>query len=173
MSQSEQKPAAPPELVDPAPHAERFWSKVDRRGPDECWPWTAARFEHRGGYGAFGIARKVYKASRVAWALGNGKPLPSPQEMVLHSCDNPPCCNPRHLSLGGPQRNAIESYHRNGRVAANRKLTPEIARTITTTYSGARGEIAAMAQTYGVSEAAVRHIVRGRQWKRAVAGVER
>ena len=27
---------------------ERFWEKVDRRGPDECWPWTA--YSDRYGY---------------------------------------------------------------------------------------------------------------------------
>lgn len=31
------------------PLADRFWTKVDKRGPDECWPWTAATNDH--GYG--------------------------------------------------------------------------------------------------------------------------
>lgn len=29
---------------------ERFWTKVDVRGPDECWPWLAAITD---GYGRF------------------------------------------------------------------------------------------------------------------------
>lgn len=32
---------------------ERFWSKVDRRGDDDCWEWTASRFPE--GYGRIGI----------------------------------------------------------------------------------------------------------------------
>ena len=32
-------------------YIERFWSKVDRQGPDECWEWQAGRSEK--GYGWF------------------------------------------------------------------------------------------------------------------------
>lgn len=32
--------------------AEQFWEKVDRRGDDECWPWTGSRTA--AAYGLFG-----------------------------------------------------------------------------------------------------------------------
>ena len=79
----------------------RFWSKVDQRGPDECWPWTAST---NGGYGAFGAKlfgekkMRVHRAHRVAFFLATGV---APDDLVVcHSCDNPPCCNPAHLWLG-------------------------------------------------------------------------
>lgn len=73
------------------PLEERFRSRVDVRGPDECWEWTAGRMPH--GYGA------IWDTSiGLAWELAHG-PIPDGL-WVLHRCDNPPCCNPAHLWLG-------------------------------------------------------------------------
>jgi len=74
---------------------DRFWSKVERRGPDECWPFTGATDER--GYGAFRLGSRALKAHRVAYQLERGDPG---DLFVCHHCDNPPCCNPAHLFLG-------------------------------------------------------------------------
>src|SRR4051812_13229578 len=65
--------------------AKRFWSKVTRGGPDDCWPYAGRSFAGVQPY-------------RVAYQLTQG-PIPDGQ-LVMHGCDNPPCCNPRHLALG-------------------------------------------------------------------------
>lgn len=45
--------------------AERFWSKVDVRGADECWPWTAYADRERG-YGQFWNGEWLVGAHRYA-----------------------------------------------------------------------------------------------------------
>ena len=97
--------------------AERFHPKVDRSGgPDACWPWLGASlprgYGHLGERVARGRHRMVY-AHRVAWELHHGRAVPQ-DTMVLHHCDNPPCCNPAHLFLG-TQRDNMQDCARKGR----------------------------------------------------------
>lgn len=76
----------------------RFWAKVDRRSPDECWPWIA-KAKHPFGYGRMTAGRGFHlKAHQVAYALENGSLAVT--QCVCHECDNPSCCNVRHLFLG-------------------------------------------------------------------------
>ncbi len=90
---------------------DRFWSKVDIRSPDECWPWTAGKSPE--GHGRFKADGVDLRASRIVCELTHG-PIPDGL-FVLHSCDNPPCCNPAHLSPGTPRRNQVEAVERGRR----------------------------------------------------------
>jgi hypothetical protein len=74
----------------------RFWAKVQKLRPDQCWPWIAKSKAH--GYGLWRVRKKLYRAHRVAYILGNGKVL-GPLD-ALHSCHVRSCCNPAHLSPG-------------------------------------------------------------------------
>jgi hypothetical protein len=99
---------------------ERFWSHVDKREPDECWPWTGATA--RGGYGTFmvpitGGGQQQVGAHQFAGMLGSGPPPTGMQ--ILHSCDNPPCCNPGHLFLGTHTDNMRDKWAK-GRVNQRR-----------------------------------------------------
>jgi len=92
------------------PLVERFWEKVDIRGPDECWDWLA--YKNKDGYGFFWLKGKHPSAHRVAWELTNGE---IPEGMnVLHHCDNPSCCNPKCLFLGTHTGN-MQDKSRKGR----------------------------------------------------------
>ena len=78
---------------------ERFWNKIDRREPNECWPWIGG-ISRGYGHWSFWESGKCRSTTshRKAWELANG-PIPAGL-FVLHRCDNPPCCNPAHLWLG-------------------------------------------------------------------------
>jgi hypothetical protein len=88
----------------------KFWASVAVGAPDECWPWAGCR-DHAG-YGRVrlgGREGRSEKAHRIALAMSGRDDvlLPFPDgAVVMHACDNPPCCNPAHLSLGTRRYNA-------------------------------------------------------------------
>ncbi|GMU26245.1 MAG: hypothetical protein AMXMBFR16_11500 [Candidatus Uhrbacteria bacterium] len=80
---------------------ERFWRKVEIRGPNDCWGWKGWIAN---GYGRF-YANGWKRAHRVAYVLTYGPTNLS----VLHKpviCHNPACCNPKHLYAGTTSDNA-------------------------------------------------------------------
>jgi hypothetical protein len=82
-------------LRDPVRREERFWSYVDKNGPNGCWIWNGCR--DKWGYGDLSWFNKHIQAHRLAWKLLRGDPG---KLDCLHKCDNPPCCNPDHIFLG-------------------------------------------------------------------------
>lgn len=153
------------------PTEERFWSKVDRSGgPDACWPWLLRSGPSKT-YGLFGVDGRTLRAHRIAWALANGR---NPGSLfVLHECDNPPCCNPRHLHLGTNRDNAREMSER-GRAPRGEKsgravLTEQDVRDIR--VSVGRGELhGTLARQYGVSRKYIRDIAVRTSWKHVEGG---
>ena len=89
---------------------ERFWSKVDIRGKDECWNWTGNRSEQGYGYITFtnNYVQTYLYAHRLAYELEYGV---TPY-VCRHTCDNPPCCNPFHLCNGNHQDNSDDMVAR-------------------------------------------------------------
>ena len=150
---------------------ERFWAKVDVGDVDACWPfreWT----DPKQGYGKFRVGKRKWPAHRYAWFATNGE-IPAGL-FVCHSCNNEPCCNPKHLYLGDRKRNSGDAA-RDGLYAVGErnglsKLTTaqvlemrEIDR-----QSNERGTRAMLSRKYGVTDRLVSAICKRQIWKHLV-----
>lgn len=86
------------ELPQPIPLEDRFWARVKKTGPDECWEWLGSQHKPRWGspYGRFTIKHGVRAiAHRIAYELALG---PIPEGLTIdHLCRNTLCMNPQHL----------------------------------------------------------------------------
>jgi hypothetical protein len=147
----------------------RFWSKVDKRAPDECWPWLRS-IAPGARYGTFAVrGRATTTANRVALALSLGRPLTG-AEYACHTCDNPPCCNPAHLFAGTPSENNFDAVDK-GRFNAPRGerhrdaiLTEDQVREIRAAEPK-RGLYRELASRYGVAPGTVHSARVGISWK--------
>ena len=146
---------------------ERFWSKVDKRGPDDCWEWIGAKASGaRPGKKPYGqlwtegshSTRKRIKAHRLSYELHYG-PIPEGR-VVMHKCNNPGCVNPAHLTVGTPKQN-LQDASDDGLFRA-RKLTTEDVEDILW-VCGLGANQSEVARQYGVHHSLVNGIVRGRR----------
>lgn len=95
---------------------ERFWCKVNQRGPSECWEWQGTRSTR--GYGLFSYNGRSVRAHRFAYEHRVG-PIPAGAE-IRHRCDNPPCCNPAHLEVGTHDENMADMVERKRSASGSR-----------------------------------------------------
>jgi hypothetical protein len=147
----------------------KVWPKVDQSaGPDECHPWMSVRNPQGYGKVGHGRNRKLY-AARVVYELVNG-PIEDPSLVVRHTCDNPPCCNPKHLILGTRGDNARDRGERKrgrehrqyGEANANVKIMDTDLPRIHELYAGGMSQMQ-IASQFGVKQPQISRILRGNQ----------
>ena len=101
----------------------RLMVKVDTNGRTnetmtQCWKSLGSI--STGGYGQITIDRVHYHTHRLSWWLHNGMPEILSNQQVGHKCDNPTCCNPEHLELITPSKNAKDAIDRGLRKSRKR-----------------------------------------------------
>lgn len=145
----------------------RFWSYVERRGPDDCWLWKGS--SRRNGYGQLNIAKYPHKAHRLAYALTHGEPG---ELSVLHRCDTPACVNPAHLFLGtqrdnmrdasikGRVRGKVSPGEQNGQAKLTSKSVIEARKLHLSGWSFHR-----LAKHFSVNRKTITEAVKGVRWR--------
>lgn len=142
---------------------ERFWANVERLSPAECWVWTGLRVS---GYGQIRAGNKQKGAHRISYEWAKG-PIP-PGMFVMHSCDNPACVNPNHLSVGTPGDNSRDAAAK-GRMARGKRhgmarLTEEYVREIKASPRR-RSSVTYFANKFGVGRDSIYSVYWGETWK--------
>lgn len=156
-----------PKKNDHAPMEIRFWRFVDKRASNECWNWIGTKLN---GYGRFSIGSKESGsdgAHRISWRMHNNAEIPDGM-VVMHSCDNPSCVNPSHLSLGTYKENTADMIAKGRKRVVSPKgegngkslLNEEKVRII----KQSNLSHAELARKLGVSPNCVRGVRIGRTW---------
>lgn len=146
----------------------RFWAKVARAGPDDCWMWTGTKPAF--GHGQFRLNGRAVYAHRFSWELIHGE-LPRGDDVcVLHKCDVPACVNPSHLFVGTRKQNLSDMRNKGrghnpplltGERHHSAKLTEDDVRAI---RASSEGQLQ-LASRYGVARRTINHIINRRIWR--------
>lgn len=158
--------------------AAQIWAKIDQSGgPDACWPWTG--HTDGDGYGLAYINGPRWRVHR--WVLTQQVGPLASHEVARHSCDNPPCCNPAHLSRGTHADNAADKFCRGRGLSGDRhwtasepgrfrgelnqavKLTEHDVRTLRRRHAAGETQTA-LASEYGISQGHLSNIIRCIKW---------
>lgn len=141
---------------------ERFWGKVSVAGPEECWEWLSCK--NNKGYGLFSCRGLGFKnkqlAHRLSYFNANGGIML--RKHILHSCDNPACVNPHHLSIGTAKDNMVDAA-RKGRSGNMIVSTADSIQLMWDYIAGVSH--AELAEKYGVSERTIPDFIGGKSRK--------
>lgn len=137
-----------------------------RREPDAngCMNWLRAK--GKDGYGHIYYEGKHCRAHRVIWQHFNGS-IPTGL-FVCHTCDNPLCCNEKHLFLGTPLDNSRDMVEKGRQIKGSQQPNTSLTegQVIEMRKAYADGTpLSELAEIYPTSRSGIGHIVMGRRWK--------
>jgi hypothetical protein len=153
--------------------AERFWAKVNKKGENGCWEWTAALSTKGYGRIAFGGNHKNTQTHRLSYILHHPLSIDLWEHReicVCHRCDNRKCVNPEHLFLGSHADN-MKDRNKKGRCYDNRgeknnlaKVNEEKVREIRVRFANGGITKSQLAQEYGVHKSTIGYIINRKTW---------
>lgn len=124
-----------------------------------------------GRYGEVRVGDRRMTAHRAVAALAAGR-LPSPDEVARHACDNKPCAEASHLSLGTQSQNVTDIYDRDrrepgtwpkGEGRPHAFLTEEIVCEMRR-LARAGLSLGAIVERFGLPYSPTRMAIRGETW---------
>ena len=159
-----------------------LWERLQDRGPrlrlrpmyraalvsqsDECLEWPGYRTPE--GYGKMQLDGWCQHVHRLTCAARHGEPG-DPTHHAAHTCDNPPCCNPRHMRWATPLENFRDQLKKGplkrwkGEANVLSKLTDSDIvdiRSLATLCSQEQ-----LAKAFGVTLGAVQHVIHRKTWR--------
>jgi len=152
---------------------ERFWNNVDIKGPDDCWEWKGTKYRY--GYGCMKRMRNgkriVDGTHRFSWEIANGRP-PKKGLCIIHSCDNPPCVNPKHLREATHYENVQDMMRRGrhkcvpqrGEKNGMAKLTRKKVEKIRRLHNNGKWTHQKLSDKFGVSADTITNIINYKLW---------
>jgi hypothetical protein len=141
----------------------RFWGRVQKGRPDECWPFTGA--PTTGGYGVVNIRLGPHHYQKVR-AHVVALMTATQQENTLNAlhslkCTTKMCCNPQHLRWGGRKQNALDQRDL-GRVPGQKLTWDDVEEIREMLKDGWKQE--EIAAVFGIDQTQVSSIKTGRSW---------
>lgn len=135
------------------------WPLVNPLGADQCWPWL-------GKVDADGYAHlRGHRVNRLIAGRKAGRPLYE-DEVAMHSCDNPSCCNPSHIKIGTQLENILDRCAKDRSAAGIKngraKLTPEIVSSMRESSTSMQ----TLASIHGVDKSTVRAVLARKTWRK-------
>jgi hypothetical protein len=132
-----------------------------------CLEWSKAKTS--AGYSQKWDGEKISYVHRIVCEIVNGVEIGLD---VLHSCDNPPCINPKHLSWGTRKENVQDMIRKNrqklnpqkGEKHGMSKLTKQKVREIRK-FRKEGVILRVLSEKYGVSIATVQRVAEYKIWK--------
>ncbi len=141
----------------------RFWKKVKKKGPKDCWEWIGTLRE---GYGLIVIGGFTFNAHRMSYFF-KYQSLPD-DLLVCHQCDNTSCVNPAHLFLGTSQENRKDCVqkvrHARGEGQFKHKLTENQVSEIRLRYSQSGVSYNKLADRFKVSKQTIYRVINRMSW---------
>ena len=143
-----------------------YWKKVDVKKNDQCWNWLGS--VNKDGYGRARFQGKLIYVHRLSLIYQEPN-IDLDKKVVMHICDNPKCCNPKHLLIGTHADNQTDKFKKQRQAKGEKNgqslLTEEQVKEARNKYKPKLVTYKMLANEYGVCKDTMQKAIRGIYWK--------